>query len=250
MAPGVGIISLADPGSTLYGAPNAPLVAGATGSSYFPYMRLSGTSMAAPVVTGTVALMLQANPALTPNAVKAILQYTAQVYSGHDYLTEGAGFLNARGAVELAAYLAAPAGTAYPSASAWSASLIWGNHLVRGGRLTADANAWSTSVTWGDGVTRQGDRVRWGTVCTGVTCDLFGSKPWQSTCLDVACRMMTGDSLLSPNVVWGSLCGGFDCPVPWNPAGVTATSDPEADIVVWGTSDTEGDIVVWGTSGT
>ena len=34
--------------------------------------------MAAPVVTGTVALMLQANPSLTPNAVKAILQYTAQ----------------------------------------------------------------------------------------------------------------------------------------------------------------------------
>ena len=34
--------------------------------------------MAAPVVTGTVALMLQANPSLTPNAVKAILQYTAE----------------------------------------------------------------------------------------------------------------------------------------------------------------------------
>jgi serine protease AprX len=248
MAPGVGVVSLADPGSTMYGAPNAPLVAGTSGTSYFPYMRLSGTSMAAPVVTGTVALMLQANPTLTPNAVKAILQYTAQVYSGYDYLTEGAGFLNAKGAVELAAYLAAPAGTAYPSASGWSASLIWGNHLVRGGRLTADANAWATSVTWGDGLTGSGDRVRWGTVCAGLTCDLFGSKPWQSTCLDVACRMMTGDSALSPNVVWGSLCGGLDCPVPWNPSGVTATSDPEADMVVWGTSDTEGDIVVWGTS--
>ena len=38
--------------------------------------------MAAPVVTGTVALMLQANPPLTPNLVKAILQYTAQAYDG------------------------------------------------------------------------------------------------------------------------------------------------------------------------
>ena len=36
--------------------------------------------MAAPVVSGTVALMLQANPKLTPNLVKAILQYTAQPY--------------------------------------------------------------------------------------------------------------------------------------------------------------------------
>ena len=40
-------------------------------------MSMTGTSMAAPVVSGTVALMLQANPKLTPNMVKAILQYTA-----------------------------------------------------------------------------------------------------------------------------------------------------------------------------
>ena len=38
--------------------------------------------MAAPVVSGTIALMLQANPALTPNPVKAILQYTAESRDG------------------------------------------------------------------------------------------------------------------------------------------------------------------------
>ena len=47
--------------------------------------------MAAPVVSGTVALMLQANPKLTPNLVKGILQYTAQVYPGYNaLLQEGA----------------------------------------------------------------------------------------------------------------------------------------------------------------
>src|SRR5207247_7384989 len=42
------------------------------------YMMLSGTSMSAAVVSGAVALMLQANPSLTPNQVRAILLYTAQ----------------------------------------------------------------------------------------------------------------------------------------------------------------------------
>ena len=67
-----------------------------------PYLSLTGTSMASPVVSGTIALMLQANPALTPNLVKAILQYTAEAKRRYDALTQGGGFLNARGAVELA----------------------------------------------------------------------------------------------------------------------------------------------------
>ena len=50
------------------------------------HLRLSGTSMAAAVASGAVALVIEANraangypraPALTPNAVKALLQFTA-----------------------------------------------------------------------------------------------------------------------------------------------------------------------------
>ena len=78
VAPGVGIESLADPQGTLYRELQDYLLDGARVSSYKPYLSLTGTSMAAPVVAGTVALMLEANPALTPNAVKAILQYTAE----------------------------------------------------------------------------------------------------------------------------------------------------------------------------
>ncbi len=65
-------------------------------------MSLSGTSVAAPVVSGAVALMLQANPKLTPNLVKAILMYTAQPLAGFDLFEQGTGELNVEGAVRLA----------------------------------------------------------------------------------------------------------------------------------------------------
>jgi len=46
------------------------------------HMRLSGTSMAAPVVTGTVALMLQRLPGLTPNQIKGLIQSSSRAYPG------------------------------------------------------------------------------------------------------------------------------------------------------------------------
>ncbi len=104
-APGTGIVSLSDPSSTFYRTKAEYLVDGSIQTPYKPYLALSGTSMAAPVVSGTVALMLQANPNLTPNLVKAMLQYTAQLSADFDPLTQGGGFLNAKGAVDLAQLL-------------------------------------------------------------------------------------------------------------------------------------------------
>jgi serine protease AprX len=65
-------------------------------------MRLNGTSMSSPVVAGAAALLLQANPNLTPNLVKAILSYTAQPLAGASQYEQGAGEVNIEGAVRLA----------------------------------------------------------------------------------------------------------------------------------------------------
>jgi serine protease AprX len=117
VAPGVSIESLGDPGTFLFQARPSARRWGTVRTASEPYLTLSGTSMAAPIVSGTVALMLQANPSLTPENVKAILQRTAVNNNRYDQFTQGAGFLNARAAVEMARALAAESPVAEPDAS-------------------------------------------------------------------------------------------------------------------------------------
>ena len=68
------------------------------------YAILSGTSMATPYVSGVVALLLEADPSLTPALVKQILSDTAddRLTLGSKDNVYGDGLLDAIGAVELA----------------------------------------------------------------------------------------------------------------------------------------------------
>ncbi len=178
VAPGVGIESLTEAGTLLFKAHPAARLWGTVATATPPYLSLSGTSMAAPVVAGTVALMFQANPALTPNLVKAILQYTAEHRASIDDLTQGGGFLNARGAVQLADSLAHPDRLpGPPDPTPWSRHIDWGNHRIGGGLLQPTATAWAANVTWGAATTASGGHVTWGTVCATPDCRGVLSDP-------------------------------------------------------------------------
>lgn len=66
------------------------------------YTAAIGTSMSAPHVAGVVALMLEANPALTPDQVKALLVQTASPVPGCPVWDCGAGTVDALAAVTAA----------------------------------------------------------------------------------------------------------------------------------------------------
>ena len=66
------------------------------------YKYVDGTSFSAPVVSSLVACMLEANPKLTPQAVKRILISTAERLPGYEVDRQGWGVVDPRKAVEAA----------------------------------------------------------------------------------------------------------------------------------------------------
>ncbi|HSO56955.1 MAG TPA: S8 family serine peptidase, partial [Paenisporosarcina sp.] len=71
--------------------------------AYIPfYTTMSGTSMAAPHVAGIVALLLDANPQLSPLEVKQIVEQTASNMPGYETWETGSGYVNAFAAVDAA----------------------------------------------------------------------------------------------------------------------------------------------------
>ncbi|MEW6320870.1 MAG: S8 family serine peptidase [Acidobacteriota bacterium] len=232
VAPGVGVVSAMAPFSTL-ASHNELKVKG----KYGTYLKLSGTSMATPVVTGVVALILEASaaacparacPPLTPAAVKALLQYTATPLVDnagveYDALTQGAGEVNAAGAIALAQNIDTrmPVGSAWlrtgfdPWTNAageqweWSQAIIWNNRLVGGGVIERNHPAWANTVVWGTD-----DSIVWGTDLDTIV--------WGT------------------NVVW-------DDTVVWGTTIVWGTGLFDLDTIVWGTLDLG--TVVWGMSG-
>ena len=101
VAPGRRITSVRVPGSALDRLLPDHVVTAATGATYF---RLTGTSMATAVVSGAVALLLEQQPTLTPDQVKAIIKGTTRPFgqasgSTPSAATIGSGLVDAYAAL-------------------------------------------------------------------------------------------------------------------------------------------------------
>jgi serine protease AprX len=204
----------------------APLL-GWTGT----YMRLSGSSMATGVATGVVALVLEANRStkesngspmapLNPYGVKAILQYTATAVAGADALTQGAGEINAAGAVALTQALDT-------TTTPWHVASLSETTLIGG-----QVQLWSTKVVWGSGFLQSSaaDNVVWGS-----------NELWDDNIVWGSNLVWGNNIVWGDNIVWGNN-------IVWGDNVVWGSNIVWSNNIVWGDNVVWGDNIVWGDS--
>jgi serine protease AprX len=110
------------------------------------YQHVDGTSFAAPIVTSIVAQMLEANPTLTPGAVKNILISTADRIANAPAIRQGFGVVNARRAVELAkkeSHSLNIVGCSPPRVSDGHVVFVYHDDIAQSVALAGDFNNWT-----------------------------------------------------------------------------------------------------------
>ena len=241
IAPGNRIRGLISPGSTLL-REHPELVVRSNGERR---IELSGTSMAAAVVSGSAALLIDALGSLSPIGVRVLFQLGSEAVEG-GLVRVGAG------SISVPSSLLGPGSRTV---------LIAGQEVVSQRLVFADtALLADQTVVWGESdetvVWGESDTVVWGEARTVVWGEA-GTVVWgeaRTVVWGEADTVVWGEAR---TVVWGEsdtvVWGESDETVVWGESDETVVWG-ESDTVVWGESDTvvwgESDTVVWGESDT
>ena len=151
-----------------------------------------------------------------------MLQFSALRVPGADYLTQGAGEINAAGAMALASNIdtstdvgewwlrgSVPPFTVIGSTPyTWAQNILWGDSVFSGQLLFYNLATWSQNIVWGSD-----DNIVWGSAAVLE----FDNIVWGS------------NILWGSNIVWGNQMIGMS----------------DGDNIVWGSA--EGDNIVWGS---
>ena len=256
VAPGNLIVSLYTPADTINQenpgneVPLSLYQTKGTSAASGSYFILSGTSMATPMVSGAAALLLQQNPNLTPDQVKATLMFTAfknlqqyatitdpttsQTFNEQaDIFTIGAGYLDIQAALANTTLAPATLGSAMsPSVVpdgngnfvlTSNGPSVLGSNSESGDMILWGTNGiWGNMILWGTGST-EGEMILWGTNSTTSDMILWGTGTTAGQMILWGTDTTTADMIL-----WG-------------------TNTPEADMILWGTGTTAGQMILWGT---
>jgi serine protease AprX len=240
VAPGNKIVSLEAQGSYLAKTYPALHVAG---SGQNAYSMMSGTSMAAAMVSGGAALVLQSTPSLTPRHVKVALQVTAQFMPEAGLVAAGAGSVNFYAARKVASGNDSLLGVVTtllvggtPVTGSGFAYLDPGAKLNQSssgltrvfGLIDAHKPGWSSRLSY-----TTASQIVWGDV-----------NMWTEDQ-----QIVWGDQIFNPasqQIVWGDQV--------YNPTGQQIVwgdqvYNPSGQQIVWGDNDSTGaNQIVWGDS--
>jgi serine protease AprX len=227
VAPGNKIVSLEASGSYI---PSAYSYLHRAGNGTNSYMQLSGTSMAAPMVSGGVALLLQGTPNMAPSQVKMALQAGATYMPDAGLMGAGAGSVNFMASRKLTTTLLGLLPT----------NLIGGLLSPASGAMFWDTGTLATRLYAGVGIRLlsilQGPLV-WlnSTLLNTGDLNLLGlGNPLASIAAKSLLYGQVADWTNSQTIMWG-----------------TSITDPSGQTIMWGTSyTTEGTTIMWGTSTT
>jgi serine protease AprX len=225
VAPGTRLVSLEARGSYL--AVTYPWwhIAGSGTNAYF---RLTGTSMATAVVSGGAALLLDANPYMTPSQVKIALQTGATFMPREGLVAAGAGSVSFPTSVKI-------------SNSTLLTSLVNTVTSVLG--MSSGASFHDTGTLINRIYDRTGVRLLGLLDLSWLLSDPNGGE-WG------VLNLVGSDNPIGQvpanHVVWGDVAGWTDnYHVVWG----DSIQSPSGQHVVWGDSEhVEGDHVVWGDS--